>query len=335
MAMVVDLKQYFTSQKIAKRYERMPPLKTTVFDEYFPEAVRDQYALPMIPIQEISSIVQAVPVVRRGAASIPLGGDAFDNIYIEPLPVRVHANVSAKELNDLKLLGESSREKWATRKQMAMRRTVRLVNEILSAQALFDGKISYPLLQSNGNYAVYEVTYNGAQTIQSVTVAAANKWGATTANLKTVYELFEEMADLLDKAGFGGEKDIRAGKEAFSALLAMIEATDKPKIPVKVQDDGSVTLGGHTVKKMAEAYRNPKDGTTANKIDPKQIRMVAKGYTGHFYAAVDDLDANLQAEPMFVKPVKSEDPSGYRLVGESKPLPVVAPQATCKAIVVA
>jgi hypothetical protein len=334
MAMVVDLTKYFTAQKIAKRFEKVTPLKTTIFDEYFPAGVRDQYALPVIPVQEINSIVQAVPVVRRGAQSLPIAGDEFDNIYIEPLPVRTHAMVSAKELNDMKLLGESSREKWATRKQMAMRKTVRLVNEILCSQALFDGKIEYPLLQSNGSYAVYTVTYNGGQSIRSVNVAATSKWDAAECTLVKVYELLEEMSTSLDEGGHGGEKKIECGKTAFSALLALIEATDKPKIPVKVNNDGTVTLGGHTIRKMAEAYRHPKTGATVNKITPGEIRMISKGYTGHFYAAVDDLDANLQAEPMFVKPIKSEDPSGYRLVAESKPLPVVAPQATCKAIAV-
>jgi hypothetical protein len=334
MAMVVDLSKYFTALKIAKRFDKAPPIKTTIFDEYFPESVRDQYALPVIPVQEISSIVQAVPVVRRGAASIPLGGDAFDNIYIEPLPVRVHANVSAKELNDLKLLGELSKEKWATRKQMGMRKTVRLVNEILASQALFDGKIEYPLLQSNGSYAVYTVTYNGGQSILGVNVAATSKWDAAECTLVKVYELLEEMSTALDEGSHGGEKKVEAGKTAYSALLALIEGTDKPKVPVKINNDGTITLGGHIIRKMAEAYRHPKTGATVNKITPGEIRMISKGYTGHFYAAVDDLDANLQAEPMFVKPVKTEDPSGYRLVAESKPLPVVAPQATCKAIVV-
>ena len=335
MGMVVDITKYFTAQKIAKRYEKMAPLETTVFDSYFPEAVRDQFELPVIPVQEISSIVQAVPVVRRGAQSIAVGGDSFDNVYIEPLPVRIHSNVSAKELNDLKLLGESSREKWANRRQMAMRRTVRLVNEILCAQALFNGKVQYPLLQSDGNYAVYTVGYNGDQSILSVTVAATSKWNAAECTLVKVYELLEGISTKLDEAGYGGEKETNAGSDAFSALLALIEATDKPKIPVKVKDDGTINLGGHVIKKQAEAYRDPKTGTTVNKITPGEIRMLSKGYTGHFYAAVDDLDANLQAVPMFVKPIERKNPSGYQLVAESKPLPVVAPKATCKAVVVA
>ena len=62
--------------------------------------------------------------------------------------------------------------------------------------------------------------------------------------------------------------------------------------------------------------------------------MVSKGYTGFFYGPVDDLEGNLQPMPMFIKPVEIQDPSEIRLIGESKPLPAVAPGATRKAVVV-
>lgn len=335
MPMIVDLTKYFTRQRIAKRFEVMPPIKSTFFDRHFPESARSQYEGPIIPVSEVDKIVRAVPVVRRGAESVPMVGDEFDNIYIEPLPVRIHTNVSAKELNDLKLIGEESRESWATRRQEAMRKTVRLSTEIMSAQAVMDGKINYPLLQSNGQYAVYQVTYNRGQSIQTVNVAAADKWNAAEATLVKVHKLLRTMANQLDNAGFGGEKVIYAGIDAFDALLTLIEGTDKPKVPVKVRDDGTISMGGFIITEMAEAYSDPKTGATVNKLAPGEIRMISMGHSGLIYGAVDDLDANLQALPMFIKPIEQKNPSGYQLVAESKPLPVVAPQATCKAIVFA
>ena len=38
---------------------------------------------------------------------------------------------------------------------------------------------------------------------------------------------------------------------------------------------------------------------------------------------------------MFVKPIVKQNPSGYLLVAESKPLPAVAPGSACKAVVIA
>ena len=47
-----------------------------------------------------------------------------------------------------------------------------------------------------------------------------------------------------------------------------------------------------------------------------------------FYLALDDFDAGLKALPFFAKQVKSDDPSGYKIIGMSKPLPAVAVSKT-------
>ena len=334
MAMVVDLTKYFTALKITKRFTVMPPIQSTIFDRHFPESERQQYESPIIPVQEITQAVQTVPVVHRGAESVPMVGDASETAYIEPLPVRIHTMVSAKELNDLRLMGEESRETWAARRQERLRQTVRKTVEALAAQAVFNGEIAYPLLQSNGQFATYKVAYPG-QTQRTVDVAANSKWNSAECTLVKIHKLLRDMAKGLDNAGFGGNKTTYAGSDAMDALLTLIEGTDKPKIPVKVADDGSVKLGGFTITEMNETWRNPQDGSTVNKLAPGETRMVSAGYTGFFYGAVDDLDAKLQALPMFVKPIVKQNPSGYLLVAESKPLPAVAPGSACKAVVIA
>lgn len=336
MPLVVDLTKYFTRLKITARFKAMPPIESTIFDLHFPEAVRQQYESPIIPVQEISQAVQTVPVVHRGAESVPMIGDQADTAYIEPLPVRIHTQISARELNDLRLMGEESRETWAARRQERLRQTVRKTIEALAAQSVFDGEIAYPLLRSNGQYAIYRITYPG-QSQQSVTVSTTSKWNHTDCTLVKVHQLLRNMARTLDQAGFGGEKITHAGTSAFDALLSLVEGvgTNKPKFPVKITDDGTVKLGGFTIREMSESWRNPKDGSTVNKLDPAQIRMVSQGYTAHFYGAVDDLDARLQALPLFVKPIEQKNPSGYQLVGESKPLPAIAPGSTCRAVVIA
>ena len=69
--LIISLKQFFTAAKIAHAIETAPPIKTTVMDGLFPEAVRRQYDSPVIPVSEIRTVVDCVPVVMRGAASIP------------------------------------------------------------------------------------------------------------------------------------------------------------------------------------------------------------------------------------------------------------------------
>lgn len=327
-----DLKPYFTAARIAKRFEAAPPIITTVMDLLFPADVRENFESPVIPVSDIRQVVGAVPVVRRGGESIPMRGEPTDTTYIEPLPVRLHDELSAVDLNNLKLANPTTLEQWATRKQLAMRKSARLTAEVLCAQAVFDGRISYPLLQSNGSYATYQVDYGA---ILTHAVEAEKKWDHADAALMKVYELLEDLATALDSAGYGGTKVTFAGKLAYSTLLSLIEATDKPKIPVRVNEDGSISLGGHTIRKMAETYYDPATKSTKAKLADKDVRMVSTGNTAFFYGPVDDLDANLHAMPMFIKPIKRDNPSGIILVGESKPLPAVAPKATVKATVLA
>ncbi|ABB40171.1 hypothetical protein Dde_3377 [Oleidesulfovibrio alaskensis G20] len=327
-----DLKPYFTAARIARRFEAAPPLTTTVMDLLFPADVRANYESPVIPVSDIKQVVGAVPVVRRGSASIPLRGEDTETSYIEPLPVRIHDELSAVDLNNLKIASPTTLEQWSNRKQLALRRAARLTSEVLCAQAAFDGRIAYPLLQSNGSFTTYQVDY-GAPLDHAL--AAAEKWDHADASLMIVYELLEDMATDLDKAGYGGSKITFAGRLAFSTVLKLIEATDKPKIPVLVEKDGSISLGGHTIRKMAETYYDPSTKTTKPKLADKEVRMIATGNTAFFYGPVDDLDANLHAMPMFIKPIKRDNPSGILLVGESKPLPAVAPEATVKATVLA
>ena len=325
-----DLKPYFTAAKIAKRFQNAPVIKDVVMDTLFPPAVRQTVESPVIPVSDIKQIVGAVPVVHRGAASIPLRADNTVNTYVEPLPVRIHDDIDAVTLNNLKLASSTTLEQWANRKQLALRQTARLTAAVLCAQAVFNGKISYPLLESNGSYATYTVTYGD---VLEHSVVTADKWDDANASLMGVYKTLEAMSTKLDDAGHGGEKVTFAGATAYATLLVLIDATDKPKIPVRVMDDGTINIGGHKIKKMAETYPDPENKTVRPKLPPKEVRMVATGNTALFYGPIDDLDANLQAMPMFIKPHKVADPSKYTLIGESKPLPAVAPEATCKATV--
>ena len=58
----------------------------------------------------------------------------------------------------------------------------------------------------------------------------------------------------------------------------------------------------------------------------------AAGYS-FIYAAVDDIDANFLATPFWAKPIKTTDPDGYTLLGQSKPLPVPNVKGIVKSVV--
>jgi len=70
-------------------------------------------------------------------------------------------------------------------------------------------------------------------------------------------------------------------------------------------------------------------------VSDKDVMMIATD-AGHrlVYCALDDLDANLQPLPFFAKPIPIKDPSGYKLIGESKPFPIPNTEGICEATVV-
>lgn len=330
----IDLKKLFTAATIGRVLESAPPLRSTVQDEFFSEASRQQYELPMIPLAELSHVVQCVPVVSRSGQAVPLAGHDYDAQYIEPLPVGVRTGLRPEELNNLKLMNLGQQQAWAARKILLGRQTIKATVEALSAQAVYGGAIDYPLLADNGRYVRYKVDYGS--TILEQEVAPEERWDQAGMSLAKVYLLLEEMDTRIDDAGYGGEKVVYAGRRAYAQLLVLVETNNQAKqakVPATLEKDGSISIGGHTVRKMAETWQDPETGVAQRKVPDTEIRMVAKGHHAFWYAALDDLDAGLQALPMFLKPVEMQDPSEWRLIAMSKPLPAVAPRATCKAVV--
>lgn len=331
MSLVIDLRKHFTMAAVKQRLERVAVIQSTVMDLVFPPSARTQYDSPVIPVSEIRQLAHVMPVVARGAASAPITASEMDNQYVEPLPVRVHAVIKPVELNNLKLMGMGAREEWAGRKQEALRGSIKKTLEVLCAQAVFDGAISHPLLLASGAYADYSVTYGSTPQ----TYVPAAKWDAADFKLTQLYGQLEDMDTLLEEAGYAGERLIFAGKAAYVQALALAEAwVSQAGLKVEVSAEGA-RVGGYLIRKMAETYVHPATGVVTKKLGDKEIRMVAAGNHAFFYGPVDDLDANLQAMPMFIKPVKHDDPSDLKIVAESKPLPAPSPQAVVKATVLA
>ena len=331
--MTFELSQWFSAQKIAKRMKAAPKVETTVRDTFFPAP--QTHESPIVPLSEISGIAGAVPLTARGAAAYPIDGDSLDNTYFEPAPVNISADITAVELNNLRLLSGTALEAWATRKQNSLRESVIKTAEVLCAQAKFDGKIDYPLFTAAGQFVRYKVAYS--QDIIQHTVSAEDKWNHADVTLGRVMLMLNKAHTELLKAGFVSGKVITmAGAEAFAKLLELVDkASANSKAPVSIAEDGSIRIGKHVVQEMSEVWIDPETKNVRYKIPLKEIRMTTKGNTGLIYAALDDLDAQNKALPFFVKTVKEQNPSLQRMIGQSKPLPCVAPKGTLRATVIA
>jgi len=328
MSIAVDLRSYFTPEAVARQLENLPPVKTPVMDTVFTD--RPQHPLPVLGVDDISETVQTVPVVKRGAPSTPVAVESREITYIEPMPVKPSTLLTAVELNNFKLLDGAGREAWTARKIDSLRRVARRTTEVLAAQAM-TGKISFPLTRGGGAYDTYEVDFG-----TPLSHTPGTLWDNTSAKITDVFKTLTEMQLAVQQEGFGGRMEVWAGKDAYYALMALAEkVTSTAKVRVEMSAEG-VFVGNFLVKLRTETYKNPQTGVLTNIVpDHRAVMVGLEAEWRLFYCAVDDLEANLLPMPFFVKPVELSDPSGIKLVGESKPLPVPNMKAVCWADVVA
>lgn len=323
---MIDIRSLFNPAAVARYLTSLPVLKTPVMDTIFIN--RPQHPLAMIGADMLTPVVHALPLVRRGAPSIPATTESGVTAFYEPFPVRPNSKVSGVDLNNLKMLGVTSREQWAVQKTDTLRRAVRMTTEALCAQSL-TGKIQWPVQLEAGGFETYEVDFGAI-----LSVVPDKLWDAVDTKIKDVFELLTAMEEKIQEQGFGSTVEIWAGKTAYGALFALAEEfKSTAKLRVEITDQG-INIGGYLVKRRSELYRNPQTKVMTAVVGTKELKMIATD-AGHFapYCALDDLDGNLQPMPMLVKPVKTDDPSGYKLIGEAKPFPIPNVKGICAATV--
>lgn len=313
----MDLLALFTREAIIRSLKGLPPLKSPVIDEVYPN--RPTHPLPVVGMDEIFSVAEAMPVTRRGGQSISATSGSGGYMFIEPLPVNIHDKITGADLNNLKMLDQGGLQTWAKNKTDLLRRSCRKTTEGIAAQSL-TGKIEWPVQLDNGGFESYVIEYG---TPYSVILAGADLWSDANCKIKNVFQALQGMQAKLQEQGYGGTVDIWASRTAYFALFGVAEkVTSTAKIRVDITEQG-INIGGYLVKLRSETYRNPQTKSQVPIIADGKICMIAKdAETKMPYCAIDDLDANLQAMPFFIKPVKTDDPSGYKLIAQSKPLPI-------------
>ncbi len=319
------INKFFTKARVANAIKNLPPVKTFLMDELYKN--RATYHNAYIPISEIIDIVQEVPVVKRGSTRYSLNQNDRKLELIEPQPIDIDTFVTAKELNDLKMLDDFSIQNWVTNKVDYLRKTIRKTSEALCCQTL-TGSIAYAMKIENG-IDKYQVDFG---TIESYTPTTL--WDDSRKKISDIDNDLEEMILKIENNGFGGNLVFYAGKKAFSTLSKFIyDLSDKNKIDVKI-GQGEIFLNGKIIKRVGSSYY---DHITKQRVNSQvENKITAIDIEAGFkliYAAIDDLDSGLKAVPFFTKTIKSDNPSGYNIIGISKPLPIPVIKAMCEAVV--
>jgi len=322
--MFTQLKGIFSPQAVAMHLKGAPKIKTTIMDKVFPGRIQKPFAL--VGIDDVLEITGTVPVIRRGGLSTPLNSGGVTVNMIEPLPVKPSKDITGQDLNNLKMIlaEKASLDAWTRDVIVSLRDTCRFTTEAIAATAL-TGTISWPVKLDGGDWDVYEVEFGTPHRENP-----AKLFTADGVSIKDVLTCLSDMETAIQEGGYGGEIEFLAGKNAFNAIFALAEGfKSTAKIKVSLEGD-SIKVGTYTVTKMSERYRNPEDNTMEAKVPDGEICAYAKDAPAKvIYCALDDIDAKLQPYPFFPKPVKLQEGNGYRIIGQSKPLPARSPKSIC------
>ena len=320
-----SLNGFFTKEILLRTLKDLPPLKTTVMDTVFTN--RPKHPFPIIRADDYMDVLQSTPLIRRGGMPVQVSGAAGSRALFEPFSLNPMDQVSGAQINDLSALGGESLAAWRTAKTDKLRRIVRASTEGMCAAAI-SGTLSWPTAVENG-YENYQVQFG---TILSHT--AVKKISVVDATLKDLIDILRAMKKKITAKGYGSKTVTWAGGDVFSQIMALALAhKSDAKLQVQVMD-GAVNIGGYVIAEMDETY-TPPGGAATPKVAVNHLVMIALDANHTMpYCAIDDLDGKLQPLPFFIKPVQTKIPSGYALVAESKPFPMININGICKCVAI-
>ncbi|MBU1565578.1 MAG: major capsid protein [Proteobacteria bacterium] len=320
--MQINIRQYFTPAAVSLHLEALPVLETFIMDLIYTNRIT--HPLPVLGVDELLSITGNVPVVRRGTAAYPLSGESKGITYLEPQPIDVSSFLGAVDLNNLKLLGDQGIEYWVRGKVDTQRRAVRSTTEAMACQSL-SGTIAYPMKTESG-LDTYTVNF-GSILSKTITV----KWNHADKTLADILLDLIGLGNVIKRAsGYGSRIVYLAGQDVYIAAANKILAVQDAKINAQVTEKG-ITIAGFTIMLATGGYKDLANAGAwvPSVADDKIVAVAVDAPFKLFYCALDDLDANLLPMPFFSKPVKMDNPSGYNIIGMSKPVPVPVPKAIC------
>jgi hypothetical protein len=332
MDILTFIQGYLTVSTISKLIDRKQKRRSVVFDTIFSR--RTQTGLPVVRMDEYIDTIRSVPVVTRGGASLTIGGGTNSIAMIEPMPIRLNRLLTGARLNDMRTLfgdggarGQALVQAEVDRMILKLMETTDKTRDALCAQAI-TGKIDYQM-QAESGFVRYGVTY-GSGTPLSYTVT--KKWDASGTGIGDILNDAISVRRKLNEEGASGEVGFLVSAEVFVSLANKIVTLPDSKRMGATVAANEINVAGFVFTLCDGSYddRNSSgEAVVKQEVEAKKAVAWVKDIPELTYCAVDDLDGNLEAIPFFSKSVKVEDPSGIRIISESKPFPMVSEKAFC------
>jgi hypothetical protein len=332
IAGVVMIRNLFTREAIIRYLQILgPAYPTVIMDTIFKD--RPQQPGPLVGSDIVQQRIRAMALSKRGGPSISIVGSTGSTTFWEPLPIKPKVDVVGVDLNNLRLFlqgGPNSKELldvWAQTKTDILRRTIRATTEAMCSAAL-KGQFSYPVAVEGGGYDTFTINYGN---LQSLPQGSYKMLDDPTILMMDILKMFVEIRKVFQRLGVGTSQILFwAGEDVFMRLFQLVSKVltstkllTEAGVSLKAEDN-YIMIGTIKVELRAEEYTDPETGNFLPIIAPNTLKAICTD-AGHRlpYAALDNLDANLEPMPLFIKPYRNPDGSGYTLFGESKPLPVV------------
>ncbi len=309
--------------ELLNNYKKRKPVPMRIRNKVFGKAIF--YPSVRIPWNVLKETLSNIPVVRRGTKAYQLGGNDLETQSIEPQGFSTVSHVSAAELNNLKAIGLTNIQKFFDMLQFGVMRKIEFSTEALCAQSL-TGKIAYPMKTADGANELFEVDYG-----ETLRYSFETALSAADATIEHVYTALQEMEEKIQEKGYGMNVETLCGKTLFARIVTLAGKNQSNVLDVKV-GKGQVNVGGYIINSESGSYETMSGGMKSRVKTVGDDKMVMIDLdAGHnlYYAALDDLDAGLQALPFFSKVKKVDDPSGADVYTMSKPLPAVIVDAIC------
>lgn len=330
MDLYTFLRSYMTVSWVAKLVERMPKRTSVIYDSVFKK--RNNNPSAYVRVDEILQSIGSVPMVSRGGASVRAAGSEMSTGLIEPMPIRLNEMLTGARLNDLRSMYQNGSDRGQRLVQSEIDRlTMKLMGQTqktrdaLCAQAM-TGKIDYQMI-ADGAYTRYVVDFGAP-----LTYAPTKKWNADGTKIGDVLSQLITIKQKLAEQGFSGNVLHMAPSDTWVALANLVTNLPNDQRMGASVENNVITVSGFKIFLDDGSYADrDAAGSVVVKpeIEAKKLLSWVEDMPQIEYCAIDDIDGNLEAVPFFSKPIQSPDPSGVKIVSESKPLPLIAPKAVC------
>ena len=334
MTFIEFVTSYLNLALFTRIAERRTPIHSPIYEHCFP--TRTPRAVSRINLTDLKRAIHSMPVITRGGMAIPLDAKEGTSVLIEPLSIRLSDFITGAKLNDLKaLFGDGSESGQALVKTEIdkiiedLLRSTEATRNALCAQAM-TGKISYQL-ESQGKKERYEITFG-----TTLKADPATKLDTAGQTLVDLYNVLSSMKRKIADKGYAGTVEVMAGANAFSLIANLIMASkDTDRMGAMIRNDRIEFMGFNIWLNDATYTDTSSDGKSMVKqeVDTNSIMMYVTALGEVQYCAVDDVNANLQATPFWANAYTNIDPSGYKIISESKPMPMMPAESICWATI--